>query len=102
MGQGSSNSKGKYHSASRPQPQVRTRAIIDDDDKTSYDLWTTLESIYTAPNTQAIKNLRHQLDSLLYKDDENWDEHFSRFMNVLAQLASLDEEFSDKYGSYTP
>ncbi len=71
-----------------PQPQVRTRRMIDDDNKTAHELWTMLESIYTANNTQAIQNLRHHND--------NWDERFSKFMNLLAQLASLDEEFSGK------
>jgi len=78
------------------QPQVRCRGIIDNDDKTAYDLWKALEETYTATNSQAIQNLRHQLDSLLYKDGGDWDEHFSKFMGILAQLASLDEEISEK------
>ena len=35
-----------------------------------------LESIYTAWYTQAIRNLRDQLDSLLYKDTDDLEEHF--------------------------
>ncbi len=38
----------------RPLLQVRTREIIDD--KTANDLWTMLESIFTATNTLAIQN----------------------------------------------
>ncbi len=55
-----------------------------------------LEESYIATNSQAIQNLRHQLDSLLYKDGANWDKHFSKFLNILAQLASLYEEFNEK------
>ena len=32
----------------------------------------------------------------MYKDCGDWDEHFSKFMNILAQLAPLDEEVSEK------
>ncbi len=47
------------------QAQIRTRSIIDDDDKTAYDLWTGLAETYTATNTQAVQNLKHQLDNTL-------------------------------------
>ncbi len=79
-----------------PQPQVRCRIVIDDDEKTGYELWKVWEGTHIATNSQAIQNPQYQLDSLLYKDGANWDEHFSKFMNILAQLASLDEEFSEK------
>ena len=78
------------------QTQVRTREINDDDEKTAYDLWTALESTYTRTNTQAVQNLKHRLDTLLYSDGADWDEHFSKFMATLSQRASLGEEFSEK------
>ena len=79
-----------------PQPQIRCRTIIDDDDKTAHELWTFLEDTYTSTNTQAIQNLRLELDSLLYKDGEDWDKHYSKFMNIVAQLASQGEDMSEK------
>lgn len=65
------------------QPQVRCRCITDDDKKTAYELWKCLEDTYTATNSKAIQNLRHQLDSLLYNDGDDWDEHLSKFMHKI-------------------
>ena len=42
-----------------------------DNFQTAYELWTMLESIYTAIEVQAIHNLRQQLDSLLYNDNDD-------------------------------
>ena len=91
MGKGSSDIKANSILHFGPQPQVRTRDIFYDDRKTAHDLWTKLESIYTATNTQAIQNLRYQLDILPYKVNDDWDEYFSKFMNLLAQLAFHDK-----------
>ena len=78
------------------QPQVGTRKIIDDDEKTAYNLWTALEGTYRRRNTQAVQNLKHRLDILLYSDGADWDEYFSKFIATLSKLASLGEEFSEK------
>ena len=39
------------------QSQVRTSEIIDDDEKTVYDLWTALEYTLTETNAQVLQNL---------------------------------------------
>ena len=78
------------------QPQVRTRKIIDYGKKTAYDLWTHLKSTYTRTNTQAVQNLKHRLEILLYSDNAEWDEYFCKFMANISLLASLREEFSEK------
>lgn len=49
-----------------------------------------------ATNTEAIQNSRYQLDSQLYNNNGDRDQHFYKFMNFLAQMASLDEEFSER------
>ena len=79
-----------------PQPQIRSRAILDDDNRTAYELWTFLQNTYTATNEQAIQNLVHQLDNLLYKDGQDWDEHLSSFMTILGQLAAYNQELNEK------
>ena len=64
--------------------------------KTAYDLWSALESTYTRTNTQAVQNLKHRIYPLLYSDGAEWDEHFSKLLATISQLASLGEEFSGK------
>ena len=58
------------------QPKVRTREIIEDDERTAYDIWTALDSTYTIINTQAVQNLKHWLDALIYSGGADWDEQF--------------------------
>ena len=77
-----------------PQPQIRCRSIVDDDDKTAHELWSFLEETYTSTNTQAIQNILLELDSLTYKDGEDWDKHYSSFMNIVALLASQGKDIS--------
>ena len=59
----------------------------------AYDLWTALKSNNTRTSTQAVQNLRHRLDTLLYCDGYGWYEHVSKFMATLSQLASLVGDF---------
>ena len=66
--------------------QARAIEIIDDNDKTVFDLWKFLLSTYTASNEQAIPNPRIQLDQLLFVDKADWDENLNNFNYRVSSL----------------
>ena len=76
--------------------QVRAIPLIEDENKTAYNLWQLLESTYTASNEQAIQNLRVQLDQLVYIEGTDWDEHVNKFNALIAQLAMQNVSIDDK------
>lgn len=45
---------------------------------------------------QAVMNLEYRFDVLLYTDGADWEEHFSKFLAILSQLAYSCEEFSEE------
>jgi len=59
------------------QVQIRAMAYIDDESKTAHELWEFLNSTYTASNEQAVQNIRVKLDSLVYVEGTEWDEHLN-------------------------
>lgn len=47
---------------------AKTRLIVDDDDKTSKELWEELRFLYTTSNHQEIRNLHNRLNSLAFDE----------------------------------
>ena len=78
-----------------PDAVSQTRAIIDEDGKSAKELWDELEKIYTESSAQRIQNITQQLESLIFEDKEDWDEHVSRFLSICDELALYDKEVSD-------
>ena len=76
--------------------QIRAIELIEDEDKTAYDLWQFLESTYTASNEQAVQNLRVQLDKLVYAEGADWDDHLNKFNSLIAQLAVQGVAYDDQ------
>jgi len=76
--------------------QIRCMAIIDNDESTAFQLWQHLESTYTASNEQAIQNIRVKLDSLVFAEGADWEEHINEFNNLIAQLAVQEVNIEDK------
>lgn len=73
-------------------PLQQTREIVDDDDQSTKALWDELKKIDTTSNTQTILNIRNELDSLRYKDREDWDSHVCKFLGIISKLATYDDE----------
>lgn len=77
-------------------PLAKERTIVNDDDRTAEELWSSIEKIYTASNTQDILNIRQEMDDIRYKEGSGWDEHLNKFTELLSKLATYDEQLSDK------
>ncbi len=67
--------------------QVRSIGYCDDPTKTAHELQQFLESTNTASNEQGIQKLRNKLNSLVYVEGTEWDEHMKQFNTIIAQLA---------------
>ena len=91
----SAQAKGSLTLLLSEQVQVRAIAIIEDENKTAYDLWEFLRSTYTASNEQAVQNLRVKLDKLMYVEGTEWDDHLNEFNSLIAQLAVQNVEIDD-------
>ncbi len=78
------------------QVKVRAMAYTDDDNKSAPELWKFLESTYTASNEEAIQNLRCQIDSLVYVEGTDWDEHLNKFNSLIVQLGMQNFSMEDK------
>jgi len=75
---------------------AQTRLFVDGDDKTAKDLWLELERIYATSNQQAIQNIKNTLDALQFLDGNDWNAHVTKFMTMVGELATYDEELSEK------
>lgn len=67
--------------------QVRAIAYCDDSTKSAYELWQFLESTYTASNEE---DIRVKIDSLVYLEGTDWDDHLNKLSSLIAQLAIQD------------
>lgn len=74
---------------------AKTGAIIDDDEKTAYDLWKAPEKISTETSTKGLPSLNSDLDRIQYGEKEVFDKFFSKFLVITGQLAALDRPLSD-------
>ena len=53
---------------------AKTRAIVDNDDRSAKELWEELRRLYTTSNLQVITNLSNRLNSLIFDETkETWD-----------------------------
>lgn len=59
---------------------AKTRKLVDGN-KTVLALWDELERIYKMSYTQAAANLQAKFESLSFKDNDEWDKHFSNFLS---------------------
>lgn len=75
----------------------KTRAVVDNDERTAKDLCEELRSIYTPSNHQVTTNLFNRLNSIVFDDTkENWDKFLSKFINIIDELGSYDQGISDE------
>eukprot|EP00171_Calliarthron_tuberculosum_P009789 IDg9789t1 len=77
-----------------PIPKTNARHIINDDDKTAFDLWQYLEDTYSVSNAQAIQNLRNQLEAMKYVESSDWDAHLEKFNLFVSKISLYDNEIS--------
>ena len=73
----------------------QTRSFVDNDEKTACDLWKELESIFTLSNAEVVQNIKQKLDTLIFKDNGNWDKHVASFLTTIGELAKYDAELSE-------
>ena len=60
------------------------------------ELWEELRRLYFTYNLKVIKNLRKSLNALvLFKQKESLDKFISKFLRIIDELGSYDEEISD-------
>ena len=71
------------------------RLFVDDDDKTACDRWKELERIFTMSNAQVVQNIKQKLDTLIFKDNGNWEKHVASFLATIGELATYDAELSE-------
>lgn len=69
-------------------PLSQTRTIVDDDERSGKELWEELKKIYTTSNNQTVLNIRHELDTLKYKEREDWYVHVNSFFSIIGKLAT--------------
>ena len=73
----------------------QTRLFVDDDNKTASDLWKELERNFTMSNAQVVQNIKQKLDTIIFKDNGNWDKHVASFLTTIGELATFDAELSE-------
>ena len=54
-------------------PMAQVRSIIDDDNRTSKDLWDALDRLYRMSNTQMVINIKSGLEKLTLRADSEWE-----------------------------
>ena len=91
----SSQAKGTITLLLSEAVQVHAEGLIEDEDKSAFELWQFLESTYTASTDQAIQNLRVQLDQLMYVEGTEWSEHMNKFNALIAKLAMHNVAIDD-------
>lgn len=74
---------------------AKTGSIIDDDDKTAYDIWTAYVRINTVTSTQSVQKLNSELDRLRYGEGEDFDKFLFTFMEINGRLAAVKMLLSD-------
>ncbi len=79
-----------------PSAKSKTSEIIDDDSKTAKELWDELARLHKMTSTQAILNLKQQIDSLLFHEKKDFSAHVNKFVAICDELASYGEEVDPK------
>ncbi len=64
--------------------------------KTAKELWDELARLHTTTSTQAVLNLKQQLDSLMFDEKKDFSAHVKRFVAICDELASYGEEVDPK------
>lgn len=67
---------------------VQVSEIIDRNDRTTKDLWETLDQTYHTSKNQMVINLQQELESLILESDEKCDKHVETFNKIVGKLAS--------------
>lgn len=49
--------------------------VIDEDNYTAKELWDALISLCTTSNTQAVIKFEQELETVNYKDGQDWQKH---------------------------
>lgn len=74
---------------------AETHALVDDMSVMAEFLWHELSRIYTSSSSQAIANLHVKLETMQFEENKDWDKHISSFLNIVDELASLNQEISE-------
>ncbi len=60
------------------------------------ELWDELARLHTTTSTQAILNLKQELDSLVFDEKKNFVVHVNTFVAICDELSSYGEEIDAK------
>ncbi len=60
------------------------------------ELWDELARLHKMTSTQAILNLKQQIDSLLFHEKKDFSAHVNKFEAICDELASYGEEVDPK------
>lgn len=55
--------------------------------------------MYTTCKSQDFQNVRHHFDSLVFKDNEDWNQQqtkLTKLLGIVGKMATYDEDLSDK------
>lgn len=76
---------------------AKTRAIVDDDEKSAKELSEELDRLYTTSNHHAITNIINCLNWLVFDEKkECWNKFLSKFMSIIYKLRYYDKEITDE------
>ncbi len=75
-----------------PSATAKTSEIIGDDSKTAREVWDELAHSHTTTTTQAVINLRRELDSLIFDEKKDFAAHVNKFVAICDKISSYDEE----------
>lgn len=93
-----SNAKATFVLNLVPVVKVNVRFFIEDEEepKNAKKLWDNLKETYTATNTQAVQNIRNELDALRYQEGKIRDFHIDKFNRMVAKMATYGKNISDE------
>lgn len=75
---------------------AQARLMTDDDDKSAKELWDELARIYTTSSFQTVQNLIYKLDTLVFDDKKDWNEHVATFLAICVELTAYDHDIPSK------
>lgn len=73
-----------------------TSEMLDADYGTAKELWDARETHYRTSNEQSAINMMLELGSLEFREGHSWENHLSKFHEILTNIATLDKQVDEK------